>query len=155
MPAAGVEIVGLAEFRRELKQLEDSKGWNRELAKVHRKIGTDTGRAASGIAGGMGGPYSHFAGAIRGGGGVTGAKVAISSAANATFWGAKKRTGWYAAQRYQGGPAQHPRWVGTGWEVGGPGGPYAINQTIAARMNETLRDFEEGIVDIARRAFPN
>lgn len=156
MPGAGVEVVGLAEFRRELGQLDNPKGWTRELAKVHRRIGNETGRAASGLASGLGGPFSHFAGAIKGGGGVTGAKVGISPQANATFWGAKKHTGWYGAEKYRGSAGrQHPTWVGAGWEVGGPGGPYAINQTIAARMETILGDFVDGIDDIARRAFPD
>lgn len=154
MSAAGkVEVRGLKEFRADLAKLSNSSRWNKDLAKSQRQLGTKVAGWARSSAAGMGGPYSHFSGAIRGAGGVTGAKVGIAPQANATFWGAKKHTGWYGASQYQGGPAQHPEWVGAGWEVAGPGGPYAINSTIGNRMDWILDEYGNAIDRITADAF--
>lgn len=99
---------------------------------------------------------SHFAGSIYGTGSARQAAVGVRREANAAFWGAKKRTGWYAAQKYAGGPTQHPEWVGNNWDVGVLGqGPYAINPAIFHELDNIERAYGEAVEDIARRAFPD
>ena len=58
--------------------------------------------------------------------------------AQATFWGAKRRTGWYARERYSGSTGrQHPPWVGASWGAGKRGeGPYVLNEAIADHRDE-------------------
>jgi hypothetical protein len=155
---AAVQVVGLTELRRGLRDLDDPKGWNRELGKVSRKVGTQAAGWAQAEARSMGGPFSHFANAIRGGGGAAGVKVRVAKpAANATFWGSESRTGWYANPRYDASTGrQHPRWVGNTWPVGDPvRGPYAINPAIASHLDQIVNEFAEGIGDLTRRAFPD
>ena len=152
MPSGpGVQVRGLAEFRRELKKLDNSRTWTKELSKVHQAIGREVRGWSRGIASGMGGTHAHFAGAITGGGGVTGAKVGVGRpAANAAFWGAKQRTGWNALNKSQ----NQPSWVGSNWEVGAPGqGPYAINQAIHSHMERIIDTYGDGVDTIAGRAF--
>lgn len=146
-----VHIIGLDQFRAELKKLDDPKRWNKELGKAQRDIAKKVAAWSSGAAAAMGGPQSHFAGAIRGRGGVSGARVAVARPeANAAFWGAKQRTGWNAGNE----AANQPRWVGNSWDVGGAGGPYAINSTVRERMRAIEDMFGDAIDDVARRAFP-
>lgn len=149
-----VVIVGLDDLRRELRRLEDPKGWTKKLSGLQRTIAREAAGWARSEAAGMGGPFAHFANAIRGYGTVSGARIGIGNGnANATFWGAKKRTGWNAGN---GGKAQHPSWVGASWDVGVHGqGPYAINQAIANHLPDIIDRYSEGIDDITRRAFPD
>lgn len=75
--------------------------------------------------------------------------------ANVAFWGAKKRTGWYAARRYAHSTRQHPSWVGNTWEAAVAGqGPYAINAALAAELQRFLGLYGQMIDDLAHRAFP-
>lgn len=147
----GVRIDGLDEFRKELRKLDDAKTWTKELSKVHQTIGREVRGWSRGIASGMGGTHAHFAGAISGGGGVTGAKVGVGRAeANAAFWGAKQRTGWNAGNT----AANQPSWVGANWEVGAPGqGPYAMNQAIHSHLDDIIDDVGRGVDHVSRRAF--
>lgn len=154
---AAVEVQGLAELRRELRRLENPREWTKELGRVQRDVAKKAAGWAQTSAKGMGGPQSHFATAIRGRGGVTGARIVVARPeANAAFWGAKKRTGWYARYRYsQSTGQQHPRWVGASWDVAKAGeGPYAINASLAARMPEIERMYLAGIDALTKRAFP-
>lgn len=154
MPAApAVRVEGLDDFRRDLKQLEGASRWNKELGKAQRTIGTKVAGWSASTASGMGGPFAHFAGAIKGAGGATGAKVSVAAQANATFWGAKKNTGWNVNAR-PGSRPQHPAWVGASWEAGVAGqGPYAINNTIAAHTDDILRMYGEAVDQVAADAF--
>lgn len=98
----------------------------------------------------------HFSGSIYGTGSASKASIAVRQEANAAFWGARKRTGWYAAPKYAGGPPQHPEWVGNSWDVGQLGqGPYAINPAIYHELDNIDRAYLQSIDDLARRAFPN
>lgn len=153
-----VQIVGLKEFRQKLKELDNPREWSKKLGQVQREIAKRVAAWSAGEAEGMGGPQGHFAKAIKGRGGVTGARIQIANeSANAAFWGAKQRSGWFARSRYSaydGGGLQHPRWVGNSWDVGVAGqGPYAINDTIADRMDEIVKDYREGMTALAAEAF--
>jgi hypothetical protein len=138
-----VEVVGLPAFRKQLRQLENPRRWTTELGRVHRDLAKDVASAARGAASGMGGPQRKFAGAIVGRGGASGARIGLrGNDANAAFWGAKQRTGWNAGTE----TPNLPKWVGNSWEVGAAGqGPYAINATIAARMDEILEQYGDAI----------
>ncbi len=143
---------GMAELRAGLKELENGAAWARELSKANRVIAKTVASAAQGRASGMGHWWGHFAGDISGSGTQTGAKVGVAGEANAAFWGAKKFTGWHAGQ--DGAPNQ-PEWVGAGWDVGGPGGPYAINETVAAMKDQIVEDYGKSIDALTKRAFPS
>lgn len=150
MAGPAVRVEGLSELRRALRKLEDGTTWSRELGSIQRDVAKKVAGWASSNAGGMGGPFAHFSGAIRGRGGVAGAKVAVANPdANATFWGAMARTGWNAGNN----TPNHPKWVGNGWDVGGPGGPYAINPAIADHKDEIVDgDYGDAIDDLMQRA---
>lgn len=153
MAKAAIEVEGLKEFRKELRQLADGKTWAKELGTVQRTLAKKVAGWAKSDASGMGGPAGHFASSIKGAGGAAGAKITVAPKANAAFWGAKRRTGWNAGNN---GRPQHPRWVGAGWDVGVAGqGPYAINSAIAAHMDEIEREYWSGVDDLTSRAFPD
>lgn len=155
---AAIHVIGLKEFRRELKKLEGSREWNLMLAREQRDIARKAAGWSQDKARGMGrSPQSHFANMIKGRGGATGARVSIDSTANAAFWGAKKRTGFYARYRFRMSTgSQHPAWVGAGWDVAVAGqGPYAINAALAAHVDDIVRLYGEGIDRVTQAAFPN
>ena len=148
---------GIKEFRRALRELGPE--WSRELRVVHKKIADIVAPHAQARAHAMGGVQSKAASAIKGRANQREARIAVTSSAstpfaNVAFWGAKKRTGFYARHRYKDSTArQHPPWVGNAWDVGEPGGgPYAINETVAADRTEILDDYLNMIDDLARRA---
>lgn len=143
----------MREFRADLKALGPE--WPKELSKVHKKIATAAAKDSQATAQGLGGVQAKAASKIKGSGTLTGASITVSGIGNVAFWGAIKRTGWYAAPKYAKSPRQHPEWVGANWDVAVSGeGPYAINPTLAAHMDEYLDDFGEGIDELAARAFP-
>lgn len=145
---ANVETIGLREFRQQLKQAENPRRWTTELGRSQRDIAKKVAGWSQFAASGMGGPQGHFAGAIKGRGGATGAYIQIADEeANMAFWGGKKRTGWYTRYRFKDSPrAQHPAWVGNSWDVGVAGqGPYAINDTIAERLDDIQQMYGEAV----------
>lgn len=146
------EIVGLKEFRKELRRLDNPRVITRELGAEFRGIAKDVEGWSQSRARALGGPFAHFAKQIKGRGGATGARITVGSDANATFWGAKASTGWNAGND---GRPQHPEWVGTGWDVGGTGGPYAINAAIRAHEDQIVDDVGDAIERIAAKAFPD
>ncbi len=150
---SGVYIYGLPELRRELKKLDNPRQWTTELGRVQRRIAQQVASWARGTAEGMGGPQKVFASAIVGRGTATGARIQIAKAdAYAAFWGAKQRSGWNVRNE----TPNLPRWVGNSWDVGVAGqGPYAINDTIADRMDDIVRAYREGIDDLTAQAFDN
>jgi len=117
---------------------------------------------------GLGGVQARAANAIVGQSSVTQARIAVSPSANTpmanvAFWGAIKRTGWYAQRKYsrvarflgKGGGQQHPKWIGNSWDVAVHGqGPYAINDALADYMPKLLDEYEDMIGRLAEPAFP-
>lgn len=153
MAQPAVKVVGLAELRKELRKLDDPKAWTKELGRANKDIARKAQAWSSAAASGMGGPFAHFSGAIRARGGVTGARLAVQPQSNATFWGARKRTGWNAGND---GRPQHPKWVGNSWDVAVAGtGPYAINNALAAHVSDIENKYGDAVDDITRRAFPS
>lgn len=155
MAGQALEVRGLKEFRKELRQLADGKTWTKMLGQEQRDLAKVAAGWAKSDAAGLGGPFRRFAGAIAGRGGATGARISIKPEANATFWGAKKRTGARNIVRGDGRP-QHPEWVGASWDVAVAGqGPYAINSALASHLDDIERMYGDGIDRVVKAAFPN
>lgn len=152
---ANVEVVGLDDFRRELKQLDNAPRWTKELSKSQRTIGMTVAGWSRFEAAGLGGPFAHFADAIAGGGGVTGARIRIKNEdANSTFWGALRHFGWYADPRYSESTGQQsPDWVGNTWDAWAGEGPYAIASTIHRRADWIVDEYGNAIDRITADAF--
>lgn len=148
-----VRIEGLKEVRKILRQAEDPKAWGKELGRANREGARQVAGWAQGTARSMGGPFAHFADEISGRATQTAARIQIDSTANATYWGAKGRSGWNFKH---GGAPQHPAWVGASWDVGVMGqGPYGINETIARRSVEIDAIYRSVIDRILSEAFPD
>lgn len=156
MAGGGVEVEGLDQWRRDLKETNNPSAYRREFRKEERQIAQKVASGARGRAGGMGGPFAHFAPHITGSSSNAGAAVGLrGSAANATFWGAKGKHGWYGAPRYAGGPPQHPSWVGNAWDVAGPGGPYAINATVRTMSPQIVDWYGDAVSRVTAASFPD
>lgn len=156
MAAAGAAVVGLKDFRADLKAMDPE--WPKELRKVHKKIADTGARYARAVAAGMGGVQAKAAGRISGRATQSQARVSTGGGiGNVAFWGAKKHTGWFAQSQYAESKAQqHPEWIGNTWDVAEFGqGPYAINPALAAHLPELLDDYLKMIDDLSRRAFPD
>ena len=141
---SGVSVEGLTEFRRDLRALDNSSRWLRELAAEQRVIANTVAGRSRFAASAMGGPQKHFASAIKGRGSSTGARIQIDSnrypGADGAFWGAKQ---------YR----QFDDWVGSSWSAGVKGeGPYAINDTIADMADEIVEMYGAGIERVALAA---
>jgi hypothetical protein len=151
--SSGVEVVGLAAFRKELRTLDDPKPWTRELGQVNRELAKKGAEWAQAAAVAMGGPQKHFAAAIKGYGSAASARIGIrDERAFGAFWGAKQRTGWNAGNQ----TPNQPEWVGNSWDAAVHGqGPYAINEALATRIRQLEALYINGIEDITRRAFPD
>ena len=150
---ANLEVVGLKQFRSDLRKMENGKRWVRELGAEQRVIAKRVAGDARFEAARMGGSTKHFADAIKGLGGATGARIQIADdTANAAFWGAKNQwTGWNLES--EGRAANQPEWVGNTWEVGVRGqGPYAINDTIAELRTWIEQQYLDGIERVAKAA---
>ena len=161
-------ITGIKEFRAALKAIGPE--WPKELRETHEQIGRRARALSQARARGKGGVYARAASAIRSRGNQREAVLYVQpSSANpmafVAFWGAKRRTGWYAragqnpASRStaDGKPlsAQHPPWVGNTWDVAVAGqGPYAINDALAEHLDDLLDQYLNMIDRLAGRAFP-
>lgn len=154
------EVRGLSEFRKELKGLEG--GLDKELTKAHKKIASEEAGRIQTKARSEGRAYAKAAKAVKGTGRAESASIAInpgktSAHANPMFWGAKKRTGWYAQQKYaESSGRQFPEWVGNNWDAGSKTeGPYVINKTIAEDLDLIVDNYSEMLDDLFGRAFPD
>lgn len=159
MAVSAYGVDGLAEFRRELRALGPK--WPRELTKVHKAASTRVQRRARFLARSMGGVQAHAAVTIKAYATATKASVGVSPTsahpeAFVAFWGAEKRTGWFARPRYAGLFSQHLPWVGSNWDPGRRGqGPYAINDAVADELPKVIEEYGRGIDNLMARAFPN
>ena len=151
-----VEITGIKEFRRALKEMGPE--WPKELRRVHAQIARRGQALSRGYAEGMGGVQAKAAGTIKGRGNQRQASIYVQGMrglGNVAFWGAKRHTGWYANPRYSDGPAQHPPWVGNTWDAAVHGeGPYAINEALADHLDDILDQYLKMLDNLSRKAFP-
>lgn len=156
MAQASLQVEGLKEFRRELKQV--SNDLPKELRKLQKQLADEVASKAQGIASGMGGVTAKASGAIRAYATRQQASIGVPSGGipAVAFWGALKRTGWYAHIHSPGGRPQHPKWVGNSWEAAERGqGPYAINDALADAADTIEERYAQMIMELAARAFPD
>ncbi len=152
MASRTVHVEGLREFRRAIKEVDRELG--RELRQVHLKIAELVhGRAQAATRG------AHAKKALKPKATQSAAMVAIKSNRGdelAVFFGAKRRSGWYAARRYRSSSGrQFKPWVGNQWDPGESAGkPYFIGDAINASIDEVIELYADGIEDISRKAFP-
>ena len=160
MAAPAVQVVGLTELRRELRKLEEPRGWTRELSSVHRTLALDLEPKAQAAAASLGGQQRHFARSIKGYGSATGARLGIASAgkgqknwgANAATWGVVDNiTGWNRSST----PNLKVRWVGNTWDVAQGQGPEPIVDTIVRETPHIVNSYGGMVDDLTRRAFNN
>lgn len=148
MPRAAVEVDGLREFRSHLKTLENGPRWTRELGADSRGLAREVAGWVRADAAGGSPQQRHFAGAIAGRGGVSGAKLTIDKAqrgqtyagAQGAYWGSKAYP-------------QFPRWVGASWPIAAPtGGPYVINRTLWMRSDDIGEHYRALVLKVATSA---
>lgn len=136
------------------RQIRASEGnWAKRLTKAHRQIAKEEAAEAQKFAVGTGPMQAHFAKFISGYANRYTATIGLrGNQANAAFWGAKGRSGWYAAGKYANSATpQFPEWVGNSWDVGELGqGPYAINPTIHHDMEQIIKRFQEAAEAIVK-----
>jgi hypothetical protein len=128
----------------------DSPEWSREFARVNKAAAMVIVADAQARALGYGPETSTAARAIKGVASTTDIKVTVSGGAGvpwalAGIWGSDKHSGWYARPRYANSSRQHPTWVGNSWEVGGAGGPRAVNPAIAAKVDDLMKQWADAI----------
>jgi len=147
----GIEVKGGKELRATLKAAGD--GFPKELRQLNLSVAKIVQPIAQAQAASMGGMQAHFASKIRATASQKEARIGVASVANAAFWGAKKHSGWYAAERYRESKTpQFPRWVGNAWDVGGSGGPYALNDAVRLALPSVMSEFETRIGALLERA---
>lgn len=158
MARSGVQIRGLREFQKELRQI-DPKMLN-ELRAVHRKVSDLVGdRARAAMAGG-GRQAAKAAKGVKSR--ATSKSAFIETVPKPPFalgviWGQTRRSGWYARRRYtESTGRQFEPWVGNQWDPGDFGGkPYFIGEAINRSLDDVEDIYLDGIDDLARRAFPD
>lgn len=119
--------------------------WERDLVKAHREVGKVAANAARADARGGTPQQRREASAIGQSASKRGVKVTVGSPASApfgraVFWGAKRRVGWFAADKYAGSAGrQFPEWVGNAWRPAVKGeGPYVINDSLADHVDDIV-----------------
>jgi hypothetical protein len=130
--------------------------WERDIVKAHREVGrVAAGEAQSQARSGTRAQRRAASGIQvrpnKKGVSIVPRSTASNPFAAATFMGAKKRTGWYAAERYRGkGKPQFPAWVGTNWTAGVRGqGPYVLNDAVTDAFPKILNVYGEQMDKVA------
>ena len=139
MPGPFITLEGAQEFIRGLK--ECGPAWDRMLRNLNGDISRWIAEEARGRA--ETAQQRKAAGAIAGRGDRYGAKIVINRRppfAQGAFFGALQYP-------------QFPMWVGNSWEVGGAGGPAAINPAIRENKDEIVKRFGDAFETVASRAF--
>lgn len=160
MPASAVRVEGLNAWRRELRKLEDSKAWTKELAAGNRGIAKELEPKAQARARSLGGQQRHFAGAIRGYGTAASARLGLSAAGKKqSNWGANAAN-WGVIDNISGRnrgttPNLKVPWVGNTWDIATGQGPTAIVDTIVAETPYVIKTYGGVIDSVSRRAFPD
>jgi hypothetical protein len=145
--------------------LAKDKEWRKELRKANRQAPLIAVRhARSRMRSGSDRQLAAAAAAVKAGSNATAGYVRVSGrvktstkpmSALAPVWGTKKRTGWFADERYDGSSKRNnPKWVGNDWKVGGPDGPRGVNPAIADAEGEIMDAFVEAASSLIDRAFP-
>ncbi len=146
--SGGVRIEGLPEFVANLKRLDEDGYWIKRFTKSERGIAKDIAAKATDSAPGASAQAGHFARAIKG-------QASIKDGARIAIGGARTPAGKVrAAPAFWGRKAQG-NWIGKSWEVGGAGGPYAINSTIASESANIVEAYKKAVDDITSIAWPD
>lgn len=119
----------------------------RRAREVTRAGAGRAGRMQAKMAGGIGSAASSKNAQL------TVRNTARAPGAQAAFYGAKRRAGWYAAERYADSRGrQFPEWIGNRWRVAQAGeGPYGINDTLASELPELRRMYMDGQWEVLLR----
>lgn len=151
-----IDYDDVTKLRKELKRLKpDAPEWTRKFAKINKaasQLIVEEARSRARASGKR--QQARAASAIKASSNAKGIKLLVSGGASrpyalAAFWGAKRRTGWYAKRRYKASTGrQFSPWVTNAWEVGGTGGPYAINPAIAARVDEVMEAYGDAVGEL-------
>lgn len=156
-PNLRVDRVSYLRFQAKMARLAKDV-YGEDIASINQVIADLLAEKSRRQATSMGGVYAKGAPAIVGAANVKAARIRVKATkqyrfAPAAFWGTKRRTGWYAARRFEGNSAQqHPPWVGASWDVGVKGqGPYAINDAIAENIEEMLDLWSERLQQLINR----
>jgi hypothetical protein len=158
-----IEARGLREFQKELRSVDDR--FDGEFRRVFADV-TDLMEVAA-----KRGAGSRLAAAIRPAETARAARLRLTRNppdALARFYGAKRRTGWFAAmfgdvasefgvseadRRFP--DRQFPPWIGNQWEPGATGGvPYLIGEPINRTVPQAIDLLNDGLGRIFDRAFP-
>lgn len=136
-----VRFEGFDEFRRLLRQAEGN--WDGALRESNRQIAQGIAAKARGAT--ETAQQAAAAGAITGRGDRRGAAIGVNRSP------AFAQGAFYGALQYP----QFPAWVGNSWDVGGSGGPAAINPTIRDNLTEIVEAYGDAFEKICALAFPN
>jgi hypothetical protein len=149
----------IQDLRKDLRKLgPDGVEFRARLKSANQSAAQMLVDAARGNATAMGGEQAAAASQIKAAKVEKGIRIRLANSKKVpftlvAFWGAKQRTGWYKARRYEDSTPQHHRWVGNSWDVGVKGeGPYAINAAIADKRDEVLEYWRDALEHIARDA---
>jgi hypothetical protein len=150
--ARGVHVEGLDKFLRELRKIDREYGKRMKL--VHERVSKlVTGRAKAAAPPraqrGMSHNATQKAAFVRTTPGRRGDALGV-------VWGMRRRSGWFAKERYSGSTGrQFKPWVGNQWDPGEQGGkPYFIGDAINESIDEVLDVYEEEIDKLVAEAFP-
>ena len=136
-----VRFEGFDEFRRALRSA--GSNWDGALREANRQIAEGIAAKARGMT--ETAQQAKAAGGIVGRGDVRGAKIGITKRPPFTA-GA-----FFSAKQYP----QFQAWVGNKWEVGGDGGPAAINPAIRDAKPEIDNQYLAAWGKVCRAAFPD
>lgn len=141
-----IKIEGLDELRAALKGVDS--GLDKALAGVYPVVSKEETTQARLFAVGTSAQAGHFASSIRSSSSTHYAAIGVVGPGTAAIFGSKKHTGWYAQPKYdQSKAGNNPTWVGTSWEVGGPGGPIGINDAVRFDKERIVSRFEDAVIE--------
>lgn len=146
MPSSSVGIDTNPPLKQVAKQLRKAdKELAKEFGKVNQKAADKIAKTAKSKAEGDGGVEAKASAAIKASRTAGAVKVTVSSA------GAHP----YALGAFLGAKAypQFADWVGTDWEPGGDGGPYALNPAIREELPGVLADYGDAVEEFWDHAF--
>lgn len=160
MAGPAVQVEGLSGWLREVRRLEEPKTWTRELVGTHKAIAKHIEPLAQAEARSLGSQQRHFAGAIKGYGTTTAARLAIQGGrkgqrnwgANASTWGVVDNvTGWNRSST----PNLKVSWVGNSWDIAQGQGPTALVNPIVRETPWVINTYGRAFDSLSRRAFPD
>lgn len=153
MSSGAVQVVGLDEFRRELRRLED-QGMVEGLKAVNYEVASRVVVWAQARAGGLGAMQVRAAGSLRASRTQARAQVAGGGARVPFFAGAEFGAG-------QNQPRRTSRGTVTGWNQfqpwrgNGPDAGYFLYPAIRDHNTEIVQTYSEAMAELGRRAFPD